>query len=131
MLELCRKSLCAVLIPALMVFSVAQRASAAMIPSDVDGKSAVSASSKLTPATEAKVYGVLRQAGFSDAQAQAKIQSLGPVEVAQLERADLSQKGGEATWVVVLAVVGALALLSWLFHGGANADDDVDVDIDD
>lgn len=120
MFTTCRKALSVLLVPALVAYALPRSGSAAVIPHDLDNASMRADDSASAPASR------LRAAGLSAAESGARARSLDAVEVAQLDRADLRQRGGDVL-IPILAAVGLIAIIVWLVDG----DDDDDHDHDD
>jgi hypothetical protein len=131
MMKSCRAVFVGVLIPALMIMSMARTGDGALIPQDIETGQRASVSS---PSAAPNVSSVraLRQAGLSAPEAAKRAQTMDRVELAQLQKSDLGQQGGDPSAITILAIVGAVALVIWLVRGMSadSDDDDIDLDID-
>jgi hypothetical protein len=111
-----RKIISGILVPALLAASIPGSARAAAIPHGETAAARPSAPDLRgapagAPSTAAGLSGPLDK-----------------TELAQLEKTDLRQAGGDGV-LIVLAAVGALALVIWLIRGIDDDDDDDDNDI--
>jgi hypothetical protein len=129
-----RKLVCAVLVPAVVVLYMPKPAAAAVLPYDAD-RTAAQDLARVPPAPGSVLVpeagASLRLAAFSEPGIALRSQALDRTEMAQLAKTDLRQKGKDGGAVIILAAVGALALLIWLVRGiGASDVDDDDHDHD-
>jgi len=107
MLNVSRKIMAATL-AATLVLCLAPRAQAALIPHNLDAAAG--------PAELKAADAALTQAGLTPSQARVRSATLDRVELARLEKTDLTQKGGDSL-VLVLAIIGAAAVIVWILRG--------------
>lgn len=112
-----RKAVCGFVIPALMAASFPASGLGAVIPRDIDHAAGASAGLSAADASPLAAEPALMRAGLSGAEAEARASTLDRAETAQLQTADLHEKGGDATVVAVLAIIGAVVVVIWLLRG--------------